>query len=222
MNPDEKVQIETRITIRIALPSDISEQIIKVKKKTGVYYPNAEDTIPHITLYACKFDESAYESLLNKLREVSQPSFALALSPVKTEIHNKYKEGNIFVYFGFEETDALEKLHQEVVSIANPLRGNLIRYKDIERFKKGLFSEEEFSFIEQYGYQYVGKNFNSHITIGEVEKEKAFLLEEVKEDLNILAGQTFRIDKFFVKLTKRIVPSEEKVFKSEITEIHLG
>ena len=146
-------------------------------------------------------------------------SFSITIGDLHVTKHDKNK--NMFVSFGFQDTSKLQELHEKVLAVANPLRGDLIRDKDVERFKKGIFSEEEFSFIKEYGYQYVKKFFNSHITIGEVEESKPEILEILKEGLEGIKGQQILVDRISVKLSYSLVPENKKVRDSEVTEIVL-
>ncbi len=215
----ENAQIETKLAVLVYLPEAIAKSIQSIKDKTGVYYPDHESSVPHITLYSCKFDEAKYSELLEKLQVMSMEPFSITIGDLHVAKHDKNK--NMFVSFGFEDIGKLQELHEKVLAIANPLRGDLIRDKDIERFEKGIFSEEEFSFIKEYGYQYVKKFFNSHITIGEVDENKPEILEILKEGLEGIKGQQVLVDRMSVKLSYSLVPENKKVRDSEVTEILL-
>ena len=51
-----------------------------MKKETGVYYPDYEDSSPHITLYMCRFDEVKYPELLRGLATLEIPKLSFTLS----------------------------------------------------------------------------------------------------------------------------------------------
>lgn len=210
---------ETRLSIILKLPKDIADLILATKEKTGVYYPNHVTSIPHITLYACAFDEQQYPELVRQLAAIQIAPFEVTIGELSFTKHDK--NNNTFVSFGFKNKGTLQELHEQVLAIANPLRGNLIRFKDAERSKKGIFSEEEFATIERYGYQYVNEHFNSHVTIGEVDEKDSGILETLKDALREIEGRTFLVDRFYAKHARTSLPDETKLFESEMTEILL-
>ncbi len=215
---DDIGKIETRIAVLLFLPDDISATI--QKEEAGVYYQNHESSIPHITLYSCRFDDSKYSELVEKLREIKMEKFLAHLGKLQISKHDK--NNNIFVAFEIEDAGKLLELHEKVLEIANPLRGSLIREKDVKRFEKGIFTAEEFSAIEKYGYQYVKQYFNPHITIGEIQNDDPELLTLLRDHLVGLEGAIIPIEKIFVKILRRTVPEDKKIYESELTEILIG
>lgn len=215
----EDSQVETKLAVLFYLSETMASSIQEIKNKTGVYYPDHASSVPHITLYSCKFDEAKYPELIEKLRSISMEPFYITIGDLSVTKHDK--NNNMFVSFGFENIGKLQELHEKVLAIANPLRGDLVRDKDIERYKKGIFTDEEFSFIKEYGYQYVKKFFNSHITIGEVDENKPEIIEILKEGLEGIKSQEVLVDKMSVKLSYSLIPENKKIKDSEVTEIFL-
>jgi 2'-5' RNA ligase len=211
---------ETSITIVFRPSVEISDEILKVKKEINVYYPDHEDSFPHITLYSCKFDESKYSELLNVLSnlKISPQEFTLS------ELTFSYipKRNYTFVYFDVVERNKLQNIHEIVLNSINPLRGDLVRNKDVERYKKGAMTESEFAFTQKYGFLYFMEKYNPHITIGVFTKEDQYKENILKVNLKGLVGKKFIADKIFVKLKKRAILDEKVIFESETTEIKLN
>lgn len=210
---------ETTITILLRPSKEISDEILKVKKETNVYYPDHEDSLPHITLYGCKFEEGKYEELIDTLKKlkISQSNFTLT----DLRFSEMPKKNYTFVAFDIIEKEKLQDIHETVLSAVNPLRGDLVRNKDIERYKNGKMTEEEFSFTKKYGFQYYMEKYRPHITIGVIETGDKYKENILKQKLMHLEGTTFVADKIFVKLKKRTIPDEKVIFESESTEISL-
>ncbi len=214
-------KIENRIAILVYLPSDISSAIIDAKEEINISYPNHETQTPHITLYSCKFSESKFLTLVEEIKNLQLQPFTLKLDKM-TVVENVKVPTRLFTSIGFQDESPLRELHEKVWPVANRLRGDLVREKDIERFKAGIYTQEKFSHIEKYGYEYVGKTFEPHITLGEVEKGDSKKLEQLESLINPLSGKEFVVDRISVLLSTRLIPSEEKVKESEVIEIKLG
>lgn len=215
----ESEKIETRITILAYLPTDISDSIHNAKELTGVSYPNHETSVPHITLYSCKFDEHKFEDLIHELKELKLAAFSIKLSHLSLVANSKGK--NLFASIGFQNSAPLQKIHEEVLRVANGLRGTLIREKDVDRFNKAIYSPEKFEHIKKYGYEYSKEYFDPHITLGEVNKDDTKKATELKKLLQVVEGAEIPVDRISVLLSQRYIPSEKKVKESQQIEIKL-
>jgi hypothetical protein len=210
---------ETTISIWVKLPEEISRLIMDIKKSTGVYYPDHEESLPHTNLYSAKFNEAKYPALLEALKDLDFPRFEARIG--KLEFEEQPFRNYVFVSFSYTNPEQFIDLHQQVLGIANPFRGDLIRYKDVERYKNGKMTEEGWERTRKYGFQYFMEKYYPHITIGVVEvgdQEKSGVL---KEKLKELEGKPFPVDKVSVKFKRKSLPDEKKVFESKITEIPL-
>ena len=219
LNMDSET-IENRIAILIYLPDDLSSGIRKIQEEAGISYPNHETKVPHITIYSCKFDESKFPELVQKIKDLSLRSFSLKLGDVTLDTLNKGSV-NSFASIKFQDESLLHELHENILLVANELRVDLVRAKDIERFNKGIYSPELFSFIQKYGYEHVKENFHPHITLGEIMADKVENIEQVRELSRPYIGKEFKVESVCLVLSTRLIPSEEKVKDSESVEIKL-
>ncbi len=212
-----KDQIESVISIFIRPPQDVSSQIVEVKSVSGLSYPDHEDSLPHATLYSSKFDDRKYPELLRQLEAMNAEAFDVALGGL---VLKKMPERNyIFCSLNFQDKTPLQQLHEKVLGITNPLRGDLIRQKDIERFQNGKMSPEGWLATQKYGFQYFMERYDPHITIGVLPMGNESRAEELKDQLKQLEGKAFNIDRMYVKLSTWTLPEQARVAESEITEI---
>src|ERR1035437_2676146 len=109
--------LESRISIVIRPPKNISDKIMEVKKETGVYYPGYEESFPHISLYHCKFEESKYPELLKIMSNFVSPTLNFTLTDLKFLVQPK--RNSTFIYFNVLESEKLQKLHEQIVEIVN-------------------------------------------------------------------------------------------------------
>ncbi|KND52122.1 MAG: hypothetical protein AB198_00945 [Parcubacteria bacterium C7867-003] len=211
--------METTITVVIRPSEEISKKILEVKKKTGVYYPNHEDSPPHITLYRCKLEQGAYNEVIRTLSEIKIYPTELTLS--KLSFSEIPKRDYTFAYFDIVERDILQNIHETILNAVNPLRGDLVMNKDLERYKRGETTEEDFNLTKKYGFLYFMEKYNPHITIGTFPIGDMSKKNELVSELGELEGVKFKVDKIFVKYKTRTVPEENVVFESDTTEINL-
>ena len=214
-------KIENRIAILAYLPEDISLAIKGVKESLGVSYPNHETQTPHITLYSCKFSELKFLNLIEEIKSLHLRSFSLNLEKIKVEKNSKASD-NLFTSIGFHDETPLRELHEKIWPVANQLRGDLVREKDAERFRAGIYDQKKFDLIKKYGYEYVGENFKPHITLGEIKKGEEEKLDGLRRSLDSLEGKEVKINKISILLSTRQIPSEVKVKESVVVEIDLA
>jgi hypothetical protein len=212
--------IETTASIFFRPPDDLANKILEVKKLTGVYYPDHEESYPHVSIYSSALEDAKYETLIEAVRNIDSATFDVTMGPLRFKQH---KQGDqIFVSFGFADESILKSLHEQVLAIANPLRNGLVRNKDISGYKEGKMTEEEWQATKKYGFRYYMEYYYPHITIGVIEKGDTEKESTLRKELGELEGASFRVEKILVKKSQRIVPDQVKVFESEITEIPLS
>lgn len=202
------------------MPEILSLGIKEIKERIQVSYPNHETQTPHITIYSCKFDASKIVELIQRIKDIKLKSFSLKLGDVTFKKLNKGSK-NYFASIGLEDSASLTELHEKILSVANELRGDLIRAKDIERFNKGIYSSELFSFIKKYGYEHVRENFHPHITLGEIGEGQEDKIDQIKALSKSFTGREFEIKNINLILSTRLVPSEKKTKESENIIIEL-
>lgn len=210
--------LETAASVLIVLPEEIQTVTQAVKNKTGAQYPGNENTPAHITLYNAKFDQAKYPELVKELASLKGP-LTLKIGTLQTSLSKKNK--GLFVSFTIENAAALKELQEKIISLANPLRQGLVRQKDLDRRDAGIFDDQEFAAIQETGYQYTGKYFNPHITIGEISPADSDKLEILKEDLRQLEGKEFEVENLSVEYTVYALPEYRRVSNSEFTALPL-
>jgi 2'-5' RNA ligase len=65
------------------------------------------------------------------------------------------------------------------------------------------------------------EEYHPHITVGLMRSSDRERSLSLRERLQQLVGTSFMVDKIVVKLQRRSLPDETKIFESEITEIPL-
>lgn len=72
--------------------------------------------------------------------------------------------GNLLLKFS---EPRITDMHRQLLDALNPLRGNYIRSKDIERMKDDdYFNEKEWKMVEKYGFAYSGDLYQPHVSLG--------------------------------------------------------
>jgi 2'-5' RNA ligase len=211
--------IETTVSIQVRPPQEMSDLIMDAKRALDIYYPGYEDAPPHTTLYLTRFNEEKYSELLESLKRVDAPPFEAQINTL--EFKERPLRDDVFVSLRYADPQQFIDLHTKVIEIANPLRENLIRYKDAERYKSGQKTEEEWTRIQRYGSQLCMEEYHPHITVGLMRSSDRERSLSLRERLQQLVGTSFMVDKIVVKLQRRSLPDETKIFESEITEIPL-
>jgi|SRR3989344_2448249 len=213
------MNIETTMSIFTRSSAEVAEKMMTIKKSTNTYYPDHEESKPHSTLYFSRFDEEKYSELIEKLKKIDLKPFEVKIG--KLRFIELPKRNSTFIALDFEDETKFRELHEKVLNIANPLRGGLIRHKDVERHESGQMSEEGWEATQRYGFQYFMENYKPHLTIGTIDigdKEKE---ETLKREFNEFIGKTFMVDRIYVKFSRRTIPDQTKIFDSENTEIIL-
>lgn len=213
-------KIETTLSVVIRPSEDIAQKILDVKKETSVSYPDHEDSFPHISLYFCNFNENNYADLINILKGAQIKSRKITLGDL--DFTENKKRGYIFSSFSLVEMDELQKMHEQIVNLINPVRQGLVRYRDEERYKKGEMTEEDYDRTKKYGFQYFMDKYHPHITLGVIEKHESYRKELLKKKLGVLSGKTFIADSIFIRLKRRTVPEGDVVSKTDSVEISLN
>ncbi len=212
--------VENRIAILVFLSEDLSSAIKQIKEEAGVSYPNHETEVPHITIYSCKFDESKFLEIVQKIKDIKLKSFSLKLGEVMFEKLNK-GSANSFASIRMQDDGPLVELHEKILLVANELRGDLVRAKDVERFNKGVYSPELFSFIQKYGYEHVKENFHPHITLGAIEGNQEEKIDQIQTLSHHLVGREFKVESLQLVLSSRLIPSEKRAKDSSAVDVAL-
>ncbi|MFA6198080.1 MAG: hypothetical protein WC734_02910 [Patescibacteria group bacterium] len=77
-----------------------------------------------------------------------------------------------------------------IIRIANQLRGNRIRSKDMQRIREKIFTPIEIKAILKYGYLRVGSRFHPHVTLGSVTAQYKHV-SRIQAEARTLRGKSF-------------------------------
>jgi 2'-5' RNA ligase len=158
----------------LPLSLQASRIIRRLQHQLGYIHPIDRS---HITVYMCKFSDTAYHQLLAKLEELSPAKVEINLSHL---VSKPSKNGGWFYYLKIKNPQ-LVQLHKTILKLANPLRGTLQRSKELKRIKAGVYSAAELYYLQTYGYLEVLDRYNPHITLGDsmvIDKEKEDALKQ--------------------------------------------
>ena len=193
--------VEYTIGVHIDMPGDVVQAIQYAQSNSNIvgYWGNYKIT-PHITIHLSAFTESDFLHCEEELRKQSLKSFDVQVKGLG--INPNKKRGNIFVMLEIERDDAIVSFHKDIVEFVNKYRKGMVRTKDKQRIKKGEYSQTEIDTINRYGYSRVLKNFNPHVTIGELPmgEESNFQIVELKKQLKPLEKKRFNVSEFVIGL----------------------
>lgn len=156
------MRTETVLGIHLNVRSDITKKIQGIQKEFGLVYPGNYQHEPHVTIYLSRFAQSDFTILQKKI-------IAAKLRPIRLIITGlslvPYRRG-IFVSLGMAESTEIKRFHMKIIRIANRLRGNRLRSKDLQRIREKVYTPQEIIAIQKYGYLRVGSRFHPHVTLG--------------------------------------------------------
>jgi 2'-5' RNA ligase len=156
------MKTETVLGIHINVRSDVAAAVKKLQKKHHLFYPGNYDLDPHLTLYLARFTRSDIAVLKKQLLRAKLQPVQLKIDRLRCQPFNS----GVYSSLGIVRQPRLSQLHEQIVKMANALRGNRIRMKDLQRMREGQFSSAEVRTIKKYGYLRVGRRFHPHLTLG--------------------------------------------------------
>lgn len=180
--------------IYIPLPVAHQKVIKKLRKELG-HDPIIKQA--HITLYMCRFERASYKLLIKSLYDTELNKFSVNIDRLT---FTPSKNGGKFCSIKIKGK-SLQKIHEQIVSIANPLRNNLIRSKELQRVKDDVYSKKEIELLYKYGYVEVMENYRPHITIGDNVSVNAQLKKSSQSKVNQL-DKTIAVQNIIVSFVK--------------------
>lgn len=187
---------EIQIGIHIDLPKYIAQKTISVRKRANRYKNSFLH--PHITLVYMRFKKENFNQLIENLNKQDFVQGQVKLGIVKkTKIKNKDK---YFIYLSLRNIVFINNLHKQTLLVANKLRRELLRAKDVKRLKTGQLTKQEIIYLKKYGNSRVLKNYNSHITLGELNTNQISQFNKMKRELAVLTGRNVKINQYKVGL----------------------
>ena len=205
--------MEYILTIRIPLPLKVKKVISREKKRLVTKYGSGYESEPHITLYLGRYSKSGFSRLVEYIETVSIKSFNISLlNPGVTMSKNRSTK---FFFLDVSSKKQIHDLHTRVLKAVALYRGSLLRRKDQNRVRQGLFSKKEVSNLNKYGYARVLKLFSPHITLGEVGTDRAGpKLSDLRKNLASIKGVNFAVDRIVLMLYEK----ESEKIKARLLE----
>ncbi|EKD56071.1 MAG: hypothetical protein ACD_58C00305G0009 [uncultured bacterium] len=182
-----------QLGIYLLLPKEWEEVIGKIKK--SLLPLSSSHTIPHISLYICAINKEDFDSVCSKLKQIQFKPFSISFEKIMVE------KDKMYYHLAIKVDNKLNKLHEEIVDLINPIRDGLIRQKDTVRLKEGYFSQKQIESINKYGYYMVKDLFNPHITLGICKtKDSNKLIDELTKKISNIKSKSFEVKEITVGL----------------------
>jgi 2'-5' RNA ligase len=119
---------------------------------------------PHITIYQAEFPNKNKAKVLRMIKSLVANSEEVLFVPSVVDIKRRY------VAFTFKKDRDIGHFHKQLVEGLNLFREGQI--KDVYSNSMQNFTQAERNNIKKWGYPYVMKLYNPHLTILELEDEK--------------------------------------------------
>lgn len=122
------------ISIRVTLPEDINEVLLREKNRFVSEYGSTLKSAPHITLYLGRYTDEGFHQLMEGLKELAlEPTsfLILGLKVILGEHSNSYE-------VDVSNHEELAALHTKVSEVASRYQSPLLRERDQKRLEKGI------------------------------------------------------------------------------------
>ncbi len=208
---------EHQIGIHIDVPRKVSDAIKSVSRDFGISHPSGE-LEPHITLYYSKFNPDKFSTLVRNLELHNIEPFKVTLG----EICGHYSDSRdkVFYTMRLANPEPVLKLHERVLKVANNLRGDLLREKDIIRQSEGKLNAKEMSYLKRYGSYRVLDNFHPHITLGVTDNTDERVDDKIRSAYAPLIGTKFNITNLTVCLF--LYDNHKKTFVEDVEKRYIN
>lgn len=152
----------------------LAHEVIIGKK---VYFAiNNSKYFPHLTVYKAEFPTSNEKDIFKSLEKFSKYQKPLSLT------FNKFYSTLGWLGIDFKKTDEVNKAHEKILRLINPLRGGHVREKYFDELKTDRYSALQKRNILKYGYPLVLFAYHPHLTLVRfVDSKEA---DKIKADLN--------------------------------------
>jgi hypothetical protein len=126
----------------------------------------------------------------NKIVDVFSNSMEIA-SPCRLLFSDIRFTEDGYVFFDLSRSEDVQKLHEKVIELLNPLRKGLVREKYLQN--SSAYNEKESLYINKFGFPWLFDLYAPHLTLGKIsfeqfEREK--VLCEIKEIIKSMPGWT--------------------------------
>lgn len=204
--------------IHTIVPHRIGRQIISARHRASFPERPVQEFAPHVTLYLCRFSKPAYWQLLAAVRGRRFPSVVIHFDRVRVTADQR---GLRTAVLGVRRTKALARLHASLIKLSNPLRGDLLRKKDVLRIRSGVFSVAERNVTVRYGYRGAGSRYAPHVTVTHA-PIRSGNLRQLLRSLRSLVGMSWRANRMVVGLYRYSNLAGRYVGQSRERIIRLG
>lgn len=190
------MRMEYEVSIRINLPTEISEVLRKEKERFVAEYGSSYKSEPHITLYLDRYTEAGFPKLLHDLRELPLQPFTITLLPPQARREeNRHRSLYIMDVSGKEQ---LRELHETISARAIPYRSPFLRTKARKRLEQqGIQTDGTRESLQVHGTP--NESFDAHITLGEVGFDGPQpSLEDIRATLRSLEGRAIEVSEISV------------------------
>lgn len=157
---------------------EISQKAIKIsellKISGGIFVLDGKKYFPHITLYMMELPLKNLNKVRKILKDYASRTKSFKINSFK---YRQKKDG--FVDVSYKDKQ-IKNLQKEVISLLNPLRGGLLREREITRMKE--LSERQKKNVLFCGHRDVGSDFYPHLTFTKLERFDKKILSKIKKD----------------------------------------
>ncbi len=153
-----------RLNTVFKLPDDVAREAIALSREIGgkneaFFVLDDIQFLPHITIYSPEYPKKNLDKVLKKVGEIANNTEKVNL------ISKEISSGERFIIVEFDYTQAIKKIHEEVVLTINSLREGRLWEKYTSGDYKIKFNPEQQKNIEKYGYPNSMSLYLPHLTI---------------------------------------------------------
>lgn len=194
--------MEYILSVRIPFPQTINKVLKREKDRFVAKYGSSYKSEPHITLYLGRYTKQGFSKLIPDLLSLSIKQFSVFLLKPKMTLGKEFQHKFFFV--DISNKKELYALHVAVLKLTVRYRSPLLRKKDQQRLRTGLYGKAERNNLSRYGCVHVLQLFEPHITLGEVGvNEKQPALADVQKNLKSIKGARFSVSNFTALLHEK-------------------
>jgi len=157
----------------LPVPDTVRRGIMALRRRFDFEDDERSRFSPHITVYLCRigglrdFREGLRRLVGARLRVPTVQLLAARMSR---------GDGSPLMYIGVRRSRSLDALHRAVVNTINPIRGKMVRAKDVARMRSGALGAGGALLLRQFGYQDVAERFHPHVTVGTLRPHQSSLI----------------------------------------------
>jgi 2'-5' RNA ligase len=156
--------------IVINLPKETGRCAIAMSKRLkgmgGVFALGEKTFVPHITSYLLDIPLKNKKKVIVRLRRLAKET-----RPISCTALRYWRPPSGYVGIAYHKSKAISDLQKAIVAIINPLRENVITFRDKARLSD--VSAAERKTIERFGDSHIGANYHPHVTLSKFAQGEA-------------------------------------------------